>query len=56
VSSKNQPQFRAMRAWREDCAKKFSAADGGAHCQDFSRDISGSSDNNTDAQKSREKA
>jgi hypothetical protein len=56
VSSKNQPQFRAMRAWREDCAKKFSVSDNGAHCPDFSRDISIKSDDNTYALKSRQKA
>lgn len=27
-------------AWRETCAKKFSVADGGARCPDFTRDVS----------------
>jgi hypothetical protein len=27
-------------AWRENCAKRFSVSDGGAHCPDFSRDVS----------------
>lgn len=33
-------QHCAVCAWRENCAKKFSVADGGARCPDFSRDIS----------------
>lgn len=33
-------QFCAICAWRENCAKKFCVADGGAHCPDFTRDIS----------------
>ncbi len=33
-------QFCAVCAWRENCAKKFCVHDGGAHCPDFSRDIS----------------
>jgi hypothetical protein len=32
-------QFCAVCAWRENCAKKFCVADGGAHCPDFTRDI-----------------
>jgi len=27
-------------AWRQTCAKKFSVADGGARCPDFTRDVS----------------
>lgn len=27
-------------AWRENCAKKFCVPDGGAHCPDFTRDVS----------------
>lgn len=26
-------------AWRAHCAKRFSVADGGARCPDFSRDV-----------------
>lgn len=26
-------------AWRETCAKRFSVADGGSRCPDFSRDV-----------------
>lgn len=37
-------QFCAVCAWRENCAKKFCVADGGAHCPDFTRDISIKSD------------
>ncbi len=33
-------QFCVICAWRETCAKKFCVADGGAHCPDFSRDVS----------------
>ncbi|HEX9006965.1 MAG TPA: hypothetical protein VF889_06700 [Bacteroidota bacterium] len=33
-------QFCAICAWREGCAKKFCVADGGAHCPDFTRDVS----------------
>lgn len=33
-------QFCAVCAWRENCAKKFSVPDGGAHCPDFTRDVS----------------
>lgn len=33
-------QFCAICAWRENCAKKFCVPDGGAHCPDFSRDVS----------------
>lgn len=33
-------QFCAICAWRENCAKKFCVADGGAHCPDFTRDVS----------------
>jgi hypothetical protein len=32
-------QHCAVCAWRETCAKRFSVADGGARCPDFSRDI-----------------
>lgn len=56
MSSKNQPQFCAMCAWREDCSKKFSVPDGGAHCPDYCRDISIKSDDKADAQHYREKA
>lgn len=30
----------AVCAWREHCNKRFSVNDAGAHCPDFSRDIS----------------
>ncbi|ABQ26484.1 hypothetical protein Gura_2305 [Geotalea uraniireducens Rf4] len=40
MSVKNERQFCAICAWRENCAKKFSVPDGGAHCPDFTRDIS----------------
>ena len=33
-------QFCAVCAWRESCNRKFCVADGGAHCPDFSRDVS----------------
>ncbi len=33
-------QFCAICAWRENCAKKFCIPDGGAHCPDFTRDVS----------------
>ncbi len=33
-------QFCAICAWRETCAKKFCVADNGAHCPDFTRDVS----------------
>jgi hypothetical protein len=33
-------QHCAVCAWRQHCAKKFSVADGGARCHDFSRDVS----------------
>lgn len=40
MSVKNERQFCAICAWRENCAKKFCVPDGGAHCPDFTRDIS----------------
>ncbi len=40
MSSGSKRQFCAVCAWRENCAKKFCVPDGGAHCPDFSRDIS----------------
>jgi hypothetical protein len=40
MSMKDQRQFCAVRAWRENCAKKFCISDGGAHCPDFTRDVS----------------
>lgn len=33
-------QSCAVCAWRETCAKRFSVTDGGAHCPDYSRDVS----------------
>jgi hypothetical protein len=33
-------QFCAICAWRENCNKKFCVPDSGAHCPDFTRDIS----------------
>ena len=33
-------QSCAVCAWHETCAKKFCVTDGGAHCPDFTRDIS----------------
>lgn len=44
MSSKDQRQFCAVCAWRENCAKKFCVPDGGAHCPDFTRDVSLKSD------------
>lgn len=32
-------QHCVICAWRETCAKRFSVADAGARCPDFSRDI-----------------
>jgi hypothetical protein len=40
MSSKDQRHFCAVCAWRETCAKKFCVPDGGAHCPDFTRDVS----------------
>ena len=40
MSSTDQRQFCAVCAWRENCAKKFCVPDGGAHCPDFTRDVS----------------
>lgn len=40
MSNKDQRQFCAVCAWRENCAKKFCVPDGGAHCPDFTRDVS----------------
>ena len=40
MNNKAQRQFCVVCAWRENCAKKFSVADGGAHCPDFTRDVS----------------
>jgi hypothetical protein len=37
--SGSQPQFCAVCAWRQTCAKKFSVPDGGARCPDFTRDV-----------------
>jgi hypothetical protein len=33
-------QSCSVCAWRENCNKKFCVSDGGAHCPDYSRDIS----------------
>jgi len=33
-------QHCVICAWRENCAKKFCVTDGGAHCADFTRDVS----------------
>ncbi|NVN92695.1 MAG: hypothetical protein HXX11_19155 [Desulfuromonadales bacterium] len=33
-------QSCAVCAWREHCNKRFSVNDAGAHCLDFSRDVS----------------
>lgn len=30
----------AVCAWRENCNKRFTVIDCGAHCPDFSRDVS----------------
>lgn len=30
----------AVCAWRENCSKRFSVADNGSRCPDFSRDVS----------------
>jgi hypothetical protein len=32
-------QHCVVCAWRENCAKKFRVTDGGAHCPDFTRDV-----------------
>jgi hypothetical protein len=40
MSGKIDRQFCVVCAWRENCAKKFCVPDGGAHCPDFTRDIS----------------
>lgn len=40
MSSSKGMQFCAICAWRENCAKKFCVADGGARCPDFCRDVS----------------
>lgn len=40
MTIKNSPQFCAICAWRENCAKKFCVPDNGAHCPDFTKDIS----------------
>ena len=36
----SEKQSCVICAWRQHCAKKFSVADGGARCPDFSRDVS----------------
>ncbi len=40
MSNMGERQYCAVCAWRENCAKKFSIADGGARCSDFTRDLS----------------
>lgn len=40
MDDKRGRQSCAVCAWRENCAKKFCVRDGGAHCPDFTRDIS----------------
>ena len=40
MSRSGSPQFCAVCAWRETCAKKFCVPDGGASCPDFTRDVS----------------
>ena len=40
MTTNGKRQFCAVCAWRANCAKKFSVADGGAHCPDFTRDVS----------------
>jgi hypothetical protein len=32
-------QHCVVCAWREHCNKKFMVVDGGAHCADFTRDV-----------------
>jgi hypothetical protein len=39
MSVTSRRQFCAICAWRENCAKKFCVADGGAHCPDYTRDV-----------------
>jgi hypothetical protein len=39
MTTENKLQLCVVCAWRENCAKKFSAPDGGARCPDFSRDV-----------------
>ena len=46
----------AVCAWRENCNKRFSVCDSGAHCPDFSRDISTKdTDNPIDSKESKKK-
>ena len=33
-------QYCIVCAWRENCAKRFCVPDGGAHCPDFTKDVS----------------
>lgn len=39
MSTSTGKQHCVVCAWREHCAKKFSVADGGARCPDFTRDV-----------------
>lgn len=39
MASPRERQFCAICAWRETCARKFCVPDGGAHCPDYTRDI-----------------
>jgi len=49
MSNAKERQFCAVCAWRETCSKKFSVPDGGAHCPDYTRDISIKTANEGDA-------
>ncbi len=40
MSPSGKRQACVVCAWRENCARKFCVPDGGAHCADFSRDMS----------------
>lgn len=39
MNEKPGKQHCVVCAWRENCAKKFRVTDGGAHCPDFTRDV-----------------
>ncbi len=39
MNTKIAKQCCLICAWRETCSKRFCIPDGGAHCPDFSRDV-----------------
>lgn len=43
-----QKQNCIICAWRANCAKRFSISDSGAHCPDFSRDVTIKNQDETD--------